>query len=372
MEQAVIWTIPFLAVAVILEMAVGWVRRRNTYRTNDTLANLSQGLISQLVGVCTPLLQIGIYAMVFSALGHPDPAPFWLTWYGIAIAVVMFDFCEYWLHRTGHEVSIFWAAHVVHHQSEELNICTALRQESQNAVLGWPFYLPLAIVGVPPEVFGFVLLAVQYYQIWAHTEQIGKLGWLDRVVTTPSNHRVHHAVNDCYIDRNYGGLFVLWDRMFGTYAAEAEPCVFGTRSPVRSFNPLRAITQVYACLARDAWHAQRWQDKLRVWFMPPGWRPEDVAQRFPQAPFDLHRERYDPPATGVARAAAVVLFLATAVGCGFFLWDAEAMDGASRVLWTIVLIAGLCGVGWLLERGAGAGGGREEPRRMPGSAQARE
>lgn len=354
MEQAVIWTIPFLALAVFLEMAVGVVRRRKSYRTNDTLASLSQGLISQLVAVCTPLLQIGIYATVFAAVGHHIDAPFWRTWYGIALAVVMFDFCEYWLHRVGHEVAIFWAAHVVHHQSEELNICTALRQESQNAVLGWPFYLPLAVAGVPPEVFGFVLLGVQYYQIWAHTEQIGKLGWLDGVVTTPSNHRVHHAVNDCYIDRNYGGLFVLWDRMFGTYAVETEPCVFGTRSPVRSFNPLRGITQVYVALARDAWHAQRWQDKLRVWFMPPGWRPADVALRFPQPPFDVHRERYDPPATGVARAAAIVLFLTTAVACGFFLWDAESMDITTRVLWTASLIAGLCGVGWLLERRAPA------------------
>lgn len=367
MEQAVIWTIPFLAVAVFLEMAVNHVRKRRSYRTNDTLANLSQGLISQLVSACTPLLQIGIYTLVFSMLDHPIDAPFWLSWYGIALAIVMFDFCEYWLHRAGHEISIFWAAHVVHHQGEELNLCTALRQESQNAVLGWPFYLPMAVAGVPPPVFGFVLLAVQYYQIWAHTEQIGKLGWLDRVVTTPSNHRVHHAVNDCYLDRNYGGLFVLWDRLFGTYAAETERCVFGTRTPLRSFNPLRGITQVYASLAHDAWHAQRWQDKLRVWVMPPGWRPADVALRFPKPPFDIDRERHDPPASNTARIAAVLLFLATAVGCGFFLWDAEAMDGLTRVLWTVPLIAALCGVGWLLESGARAAAesspmhGRAEP-----------
>ncbi len=363
MEQAVIWTIPFLALAVILEMAVSVVRGRKTYRTNDTLASLSQGLISQLVGVCTPLLQIGIYAMVFSALGHQADALFWQTWYGIVLAVIMFDFCEYWLHRVGHEVAIFWAAHVVHHQSEELNICTALRQESQNAVLGWPFYLPLAIAGVPPVMFGFVLLGVQYYQIWAHTEQIGKLGWLDGVLTTPSNHRVHHAVNDCYIDHNYGGVFVLWDRMFGTYVGETEPCVFGTRSPVRSFNPLRAIAQVYVALARDAWHTRRWQDKLRVLLMPPGWRPDDVAQRFPHPLFDLHREAYDPPATGAARAAAVVLFLASAVGCGLFLWDAENMDMMSRVLWTALLITGLSGVGWLLEDGTHAVGKHGEQQK---------
>jgi hypothetical protein len=241
----------------------------------------------------------------------------------------------------------------VHHQSEELNICTALRQESQNALLGWPFYLPMALAGVPPDIFGFSYLFVQYYQIWAHTEQVGKLGWLDGVLTTPSNHRVHHSVNDCYVDRNYGGLFVLWDRLFGTYAVETERCVFGTRTPLRSFNPLRAVVQVYAALVHDAWHAQRWQDKLKVFFMPPGWRPADVAQRFPQAPFSMVRERYDPPATGAARAAAIALFLVTAVACGFFLWDAETMDSTTRFLWLAVLLVPLCGVGWLLERRPG-------------------
>lgn len=353
MEQAVIWTIPFLALAVVLEMVVSIKRGRKTYRTNDTLASLSQGLISQLVAACTPLLQIGIYALVFTTLGHQADAPFWHTWYGFAIAVVMFDFCEYWLHRAGHEVAVFWAAHAVHHQSEELNIGTALRQESQNAALGWPFYLPMALAGVPPEIFGFSYLFVQYYQIWAHTEQVGKLGWLDGVLTTPSNHRVHHAVNDCYIDHNYGGLFVLWDRLFGTYAVETERCVYGTRTPLRSFNPLRAVIQVYAALAHDAWHARRWQDKLKVWFMPPGWRPADVAQRFPQAPHNALRECYDPPATGMARAAATALFLVTAVGCGFFLWDAETMDSTTRFVWLAVLLVPLCGVGWLLERSPG-------------------
>jgi sterol desaturase/sphingolipid hydroxylase (fatty acid hydroxylase superfamily) len=349
MEQAIIWSIPLLALAALVEFIVSRVRGSKSYRGNDTLASLSQGVISQLVAACTPLLQIGIYAMVFSMLGHLTDSAFWYSWQGILIAVVMFDFCEYWLHRAGHEVAIFWAAHAVHHQSEELNICTALRQESQNAVLGWPFYLPMAIAGVPPELFGFVLLAVQYYQIWAHTEQVGKLGWLDGVVTTPSNHRVHHAVNDCYLDRNYGGLFVLWDRLFGTYAVETERCVFGTRTPVRSFNPVKAILQVYSDLAKDCWHAQRWQDKLRVWVMRPGWRPEDVASRYPKPDFDLNRKTYDPQVRRFALGLATVLFLAMAVASGFLLWDAETMDAGPRALWVAALIAGFCLVGELID-----------------------
>jgi alkylglycerol monooxygenase len=138
--------------------------------------------------------------------------------------------------------------------------------------------------------------------------------------------------------------------------------VFGTRSPVRSFNPLRAITPVYVTLARDAWHTQRWQDKLRVLFMPPDWRPDDVAQRFPQPPFDPHSDPYDPPATFAARAAAVVLFLVSAVGCGRLPWDAESMDMTSRILWTALLMTGLCGVGWLLESPAGAAAKRNDRR----------
>jgi len=349
MEQAIIWSIPLLGLAVLIEFIVSRARGKKTYRGNDTLASLSQGLISQLVFVCTPLLQIGIYAMVFTFLGYQSESQFWYSWKGILIAVLMFDFCEYWLHRVGHEVAVFWAAHVVHHQSEELNICTALRQESQNAVLGWPFYLPMAIAGVPPALFGFAFLGVQYYQIWAHTDQVGKLGWLDGVITTPSNHRVHHAVNDCYIDHNYGGLLMLWDRLFGTYAVETEPCVFGTRAPVRSFNPLRGIFQVYASLAQDAWHTRRWQDKLRVWFMPPGWRPDDVALKFPHPPFDVNRKIYNPPASRSALAVATVLFLAIAAGSGVLLWDAETMDAGPRALWVGLLIAGLCVVGELLD-----------------------
>jgi hypothetical protein len=152
------------------------------------------------------------------------------------------------------------------------------------------------------------------------------------------------------VDRNYGGLFVLWDRMFGTYAAETERCVFGTRSPLRSFNPLRAITQVYGDLARDCWHAQRWQDKIKVWFMPPGWRPADVAERFPKPCFDVNRKTYNPPATTKTLTLATVVFLALAVASGFLLWNAETMDYGSLLLCTALLIAGFCGVGELLER----------------------
>jgi len=195
-----------------------------------------------------------------------------------------------------------WAAHSVHHQSQHYNLSTALRQTSSGVLLGWLFYLPMAVSGVPPLIFGIVALINLLYQFWVHTEQIGRLGWFDRVFCSPSNHRVHHAVNNRYLDKNYGGMLVLWDRLFGTFEAEAdaEPCVYGTRRPLNSWDPLWANAQVYWALLSDSWRAQRWSDKLRVWLMPPGWRPADVAMRWPQPKFDIAQlEVFDGSTTSI-------------------------------------------------------------------------
>jgi len=153
--------------------------------------------------------------------------------------------------------------------------------------------VPMALAGVPPLVFGIVALVDLLYQFWVHTEHVPKLGWFDRWFCSPSNHRVHHAVNDRYLDRNYGGILIIWDRLFGSFEEEHddEPCIYGTRAPLRSFNPVWANLEVYAALARDAWHARSWADKVRVWLKPPGWRPADVAQRFPKPAFRLEAVR---------------------------------------------------------------------------------
>ncbi len=198
------------------------------------------------------------------------PADQWWVW---VLAIVSYDFCYYWNHRLGHESAVFWAAHVVHHQSQEYNLSTALRQTSSGALLGWIFYLPMAIAGIPPEVFVVAAVVNLLYQYWIHTEQVGKLGWFDRWFGSPSNHRVHHAVNDRYIDRNYGGITMLWDRLFGTFVEEGERCVYGTRAPLDSWDPLWANFEVYADLARKSRALPRWRDKLAVWLMPPGWQP---------------------------------------------------------------------------------------------------
>jgi sterol desaturase/sphingolipid hydroxylase (fatty acid hydroxylase superfamily) len=254
---------------------------------------LSLGLLSQVVGVLAKFIGIAAYAWVFERIALFPDADVWNHWYGWLGALLLYDLCYYGLHRAGHEVAIFWAAHVVHHQSQEYNLSTALRQTSSGGLLGWLFYLPLALLGVPPLLFGIVALVDLLYQFWVHTEHVGKLGWFDRVFCSPSNHRVHHAVNEGYVDRNYGGILVVWDRMFGTFQDEHEPCVYGTRKPLNSWDPLWANLEVYAGLAATAWRTPRWRDKLAVCLKPPGWQPPGAP---PHVRFDIAQvQRFAPP-----------------------------------------------------------------------------
>ena len=334
--QIIVLATPVFLALIALEYWVGVRRGRNTYRLNDAMSSIGLGVLSQLTGVFTKLMTVGIYAAVFAQVALWElSASSWWVW---LVALVFYDFCYYWHHRFGHTVALFWAGHVVHHQSEDYNLSTALRQTSGGWLLGWVFYLPMAVLGFPPVVFATVALIDLLYQYWVHTQQIGKLGWFDRWFCAPSNHRVHHAVNDRYLDRNYGGVLIVWDRLFGTYAEEddAERCVYGTRAPLRSWNPVRANLQVYADLARDSWRARRWSDKLRVWWKPPGWRPDDVAARWPKPPFAVAAfERFDPPVARARQVAAFALFAALLAATTWLLWNAHALP------WPVQAVAAL-------------------------------
>ena len=348
--QIIVLATPIFLGAIAIELAIGLARGRNTYRLHDAMASIGLGMMSQVVGLFTKLLAIGVYAAAYDHIAlWRLPVDSIAVWIG---ALLAYDLCYYWLHRAGHRIGVFWAAHVVHHQSEDYNLSTALRQTSSGALLGWLFYLPMAVLGVPPLVFGTVALIDLLYQFWVHTQQVGKLGWFDRWFCSPSNHRVHHAVNDRYLDRNYGGILIVWDRLFGTFHEEDddEPCVYGTRAPLRSFNPLWANLEVYAALAMDAWHARSWWDKLRIWFMPPGWRPADVSARFPKAAFRLDAvQRYDPMMSRGAQWAAFALFVVLLGGVCVLLWNAHRWSASELASATALLVAGLWVLGWLGE-----------------------
>jgi sterol desaturase/sphingolipid hydroxylase (fatty acid hydroxylase superfamily) len=347
--------------AIALEFAVGRARGRNTYRLADALSSLGLGVMSQVTGVFGTLFSVAMYLLVFEhvALFELSATSPWV-WFG---ALLAYDFCYYWLHRGGHRIAALWAAHVVHHQSEDYNLSTALRQTSTGFLFGWIFYLPLALAGVPPLVFGTVALIDLLYQFWVHTQQVGKLGWFDRWFCSPSNHRVHHAVNHRYVDKNYGGILIVWDRLFGSFTEEddAEPCVYGTRAPLRSWNPVWANLQVYRDLVFDSWRARRWSDKLRVWLKPPGWRPADVAARWPKPAFDMRAvQRFDPPVSRSAGWCAAGLFALAVIALSLLLWHAHRLAAFELLAGGGALIALL----WLI--GAISSGRTARPRTTAG------
>lgn len=351
-SQIIVLATPVFLLLIAIELAVGWRRRRNTYRLADAVSSISLGMLSQTSAAFTHLLRIGIYTAVFEHVALWRNDAFWTSLPGWLLALVFYDFCYYWLHRMGHESAVLWAAHAVHHQSQDYNLSTALRQTSSGALLGWVFYVPMALAGVPPLVFGVVALIDLLYQFWVHTEQVGKLGWFDRWFCSPSNHRVHHAVNDAYLDKNYGGILILWDRLFGTFKDEDdhEKCVYGTRGLLNSWDPLWANAQVYAGLAHDSWHARRWADKFKVWVKPPGWRPADVAERLPKPAFSMAQMQiFQPPMSRAVQWFALVQFALLLTGVGAFLWQADTAPLAHNAIWFAVLLVGQWALGAVMQ-----------------------
>jgi len=341
----IVYAIPVFFALIGLELL--WARRRGlpVYGFADAVGSISLGTLSQLTGLYSKLVVIGLYALAHEHLRVTD-LPIDSAWTWIA-GLVLYDFCYYWQHRLSHEVSLLWASHVVHHQSESFNLSTALRQTSTGFLFGWVFYLPMALLGFPPLVFIVVGLIDLLYQYWIHTELVGKLGWFDRVFASPSNHRVHHGVNDRYLDRNYGGILILWDRMFGTFVEESdeEPVVYGTRAPLGTLDPLWANVEVYAALARDSWRTRGWADRLRLWFARPGWRPAELAARYPKAPFEMpRRARFDPPVGARLRLYVATQFaLLTAGATACLAWSTSNPDWRE-----LVAVAWLCFSLWSL------------------------
>ncbi len=331
--------IPFFLLALLVELGVDRFRATGYYRTTDAIGSLSAGILSTTFGYFTKLLPLIVWGFVLEnfALFDMPLALFDLSALGLLLwvtAAVAWDFCYYWFHRFSHEWSILWAAHAVHHQSEDYNLSTALRQTSTGFLFGWIFYLPLFLIGFPLEVLVTVNAVNLIYQFWVHTRHVGSLGPLDRWLVTPSNHRVHHARNSAYVDRNYGGIFILWDRLFGTFEPERaeEPVVYGVRKPLNTFDPFRANLSVYRDLWFDSRHTANWRDRLKVWFSRTGWRPADVAARYPERSGSGDLEsRYDPPLVAPLKVYIFGQFV-VAAGATLAIGAVVASSGALAML----------------------------------------
>ncbi|MDR6914402.1 sterol desaturase/sphingolipid hydroxylase (fatty acid hydroxylase superfamily) [Pseudomonas sp. 3296] len=346
----ILYAVPFFIVLIAVELLVDRWRGVSHYRVADAINSMSTGVLSTTTGLLTKgvgLLTYG-FALEHVALFELSADSVWV-W---VLAFVLYDFCYYWLHRMGHERNILWAAHSVHHQSEEYNLSTALRQTSTGFLLGWIFYLPMAVLGVPLLVFVSVAALNLLYQFWVHTRHIPKLGWFEWFFVSPSNHRAHHAQNALYMDRNYGGVFIIWDRLFGSFQEEDdnEPVIFGVTTPLASWNPLWANVQFYVQLWNDARRAERTWDKLRIWFMRTGWRPADVAARYPMNKPDLNLFRkFEVPLDGRQQLYVALQFCAY-IALGSFLMNLErSLPTAALVLGWSAVALGLFTLGVALE-----------------------
>ena len=272
---------PVFVVLVMIEWIISYFKGIKVANSFDTISSLSSGITNILKSVLGIAIVIVSYDFMVTHFAVFELKAYWWVF---VIAFVLDDFAGYWSHRFEHVINIFWNRHIIHHSSEEYNLACALRQDI-SAIVGIFFflYLPMAIVGVPVEVIAIIKPIQLFAQFWYHTRLINKMGFLERIIVTPSHHRVHHAINDEYIDKNYAQIFIVWDKWFGTFQEELAdvPAVFGVKKPVKTWNPIIINYLHFWQILKDAWHTQNWYDKLRVWFMPTGWRPPDVIKKHP-------------------------------------------------------------------------------------------
>ena len=272
MVDLTVFAVPAFLVTMVGEAAA--LRRhpeKKGYRAPDTRASLTMGIGNVVINLGMKGVQLSILTW-FSGFApwHLDPWA-WQSW---VVGVIAVDFAYYWFHRLHHDVRLLWAAHVNHHSSEYYNLSTALRQSWTTPFTGLPFYWPLALAGLDPGLILSLEAINTLYQYWIHTELIDRLGPLEAVLNTASHHRVHHGTNVEYLDRNHAGMFILWDKLFGTFEPEAAPAKYGLTTNIRTFNPVKIAFHEYAAIVRDVRRAKNWRDAFGYVFAPPGWSPD--------------------------------------------------------------------------------------------------
>ncbi len=279
--KIILIAMPLFLFFVLLEKWYGWKKGFDTVRNMDMISSLSSGITNVTKDVLK--LSIGILSYGFM-LKHLALFNIQNTITVYILAFIAIDFQGYWIHRWSHEINIFWNKHIIHHSSEDFNLACALRQSISSFFNLFTFLLlPAAILGIPQIVIATLLPLHLFAQFWYHTRHIDKMGFLEKIIVTPSHHRVHHALNKEYLDKNLGQIFIIWDKLFGTFQEElknVEP-VYGITRPVQTWNPIKINFQHLFLLIQDAWRTKNFWDKCRIWFMPTGWRPLDVEEKFP-------------------------------------------------------------------------------------------
>lgn len=279
MTDPIIYAIPAFVLLLAVEAISFKVAQREDlrgYEAKDTRTSLSMGLGNVIVNTGWKAVVLVIFAALYELTPLRIPETAVWAW---AVLLLLDDFAYYWFHRISHEVRVFWASHVVHHSSQYFNLSTALRQ-TWTPMTYFPFWMPIALLGYPPWMI-FTMQAVSLtYQFWIHTERIGRLPpWFELVFNTPSHHRVHHGANDIYLDRNYAGILIVWDRIFGTFQGEDEPVRYGLTKNIRTYSPPKVAFHEWAAVWRDVKCARNWRERFGYAFGGPAWRPDSSGER---------------------------------------------------------------------------------------------
>jgi len=346
--NAVLYALPVFLLLIFMELCWSLVTGKKAFRAADSLTSMNIGAISEISRGLVKTVTFGLYGLLELTVGLVDfTASDPMAW---VLAFILYDFFYYWAHRAGHEVNILWAAHSTHHSSEEFNMATAMRQSATTVFYVWIFYLPMAVLGIPVEVFVPISFASLFYQFWVHTTLIPKMGWYDKIFISPSNHRVHHGQNGYAIDVNYGATLILWDRLFGTYAEEsdAEPVIYGIRKPVKTWNPVWANLVILTRIVVDIWHTSGWKNRLMKLFGPPGWEPESNAvQKTAFSPSGFRR--FVTPVGRWQFRYALFSYVMTTALFGHFLTMAYSMPLDQRFAYGgLIIFSAMC-TGWVLE-----------------------
>ena len=334
--------IPFFFLCMGIEWLYGRIKGEKYYRFNDTITNLNLGIGSQIFGLLTKGLIVGTLVWVsqnWAIMQIPN------TWWSSILCLVFFDFLYYWAHRWGHEVNFFWGAHIVHHQSEDFNLGVALRQSWFHSLIAAFIFLPIPLLGFQPVIFLGTSGIVTLYQFWVHTEAINKLPrWFEYILNTPSHHRVHHARDPKYLDKNYAATFIVWDRIFGTFIEEKEKPHYGVTKKFNSWNPTWANFHYYIEMWQAARQMPKWRDKVKMIFAKPGWLPEEMGGYQDAPAIEKNDQKYNNDNRSM-RIYVTVQFLLITCGLIAYMYHFENLSVFFQ--WTLagllILSATICG-----------------------------
>ncbi|NNE02066.1 MAG: sterol desaturase family protein [Eudoraea sp.] len=349
---ALLYAIPFFIILLMLEILYGHFVKNQKHHVMDTVSGISSGLTNILKDSLGLGVIIISYPYLLDMLAITEISASWLVW---LIAFFAIDFAGYWNHRLSHAINFFWNQHVIHHSSEEFNLACALRQSISNLLGYFPLFLiPAAILGVPHQVIAILAPIHLFAQFWYHTQHIGKMGWLEYIIVTPSQHRVHHAINPEYIDKNLGQILCVWDRWFGTFQEELSdvPPQYGVLKPAHTWNPILINFQHIWRLALDAWRTKSIWDKARIWFMPTGWRPADVKERYPYTVIEnvYTFARYKTPASELFKGYVIFQMIFTLGLLLFMFYNYSEIGFQGLLLFGAYVFTGIYGYTTLMDR----------------------